>query len=100
MSASDLTPGEGRSTGWALPLKTMIWGMAEMRYLVAISCASSVLTLATLTLPAKSAAILSMVGASWRHGPHQTAQKSTRMGLSDLTTSCSQLAAVTSTTLA
>jgi hypothetical protein len=31
ISASDLTPGEGRSTGWSPPLKTMICGMAEMR---------------------------------------------------------------------
>src|SRR5581483_9900304 len=41
-----------------------------------------------------------MVGARARQGPHQTAQKSTSTGLSLLTTSCSQLAAVNSTTLA
>src|ERR1700722_3506007 len=41
-----------------------------------------------------------MIGESARQGPHQTAQKSTRTGLSLLTTSCSQLSAVSSTTLA
>src|SRR4051794_12798820 len=41
-----------------------------------------------------------MVGARARQGPHQTAQKSTSTGLSLWTTSLSQLAAVSSTTLA
>src|SRR5215468_4243868 len=41
-----------------------------------------------------------MVGDSCRHGPHHTAQKSTRTGLSLLTTSWSQFAAVRVTTLA
>src|ERR1700733_11797376 len=72
----------------------MSCGMAEMRYLAAISGASSVLTLATLTLPWKSLAILSMVGANCRQGPHHTAQKSTSTGMVLLTTSCSQLSLV------
>src|SRR5262249_11242008 len=72
MSASDLTPGEGRSTGCSPPLKIMICGMAEMRYRAATFWASSVFSLATLTLPAKSLAILSIVGASIRQGPHHT----------------------------
>src|SRR4051812_2103666 len=41
-----------------------------------------------------------MVGARARQGPHHTAQKSTRTGLSLLTTSCSQLSVVNSITLA
>src|SRR5262249_55290933 len=65
-----------------------------------MSWASSVLTLTTLTLPAKSLATLSIVGVSIRHGPHHTAQKSTRTGLSDLVTSCSQFSPVTSITFA
>src|SRR5262245_21146753 len=65
---------------------------------MAISLLSSVLSLPTLTLPANWSARRSMVGLRWRHGPHQTAQKSTRTGFSLLTTSCSQLAVVSSTT--
>src|SRR5438067_1535061 len=67
---------------------------------MAISLLSSVLSLPTLTLPWNWSAILSMVGARARQGPHHTAQKSTSTGLSLLTTSCSQLAVVSSTTLA
>src|SRR6516164_3690576 len=74
--------------------------MAEMPYLTAISGASSVLSLPTLILPANWSAILSIVGASIRHGPHHTAQKSTRTGFSLLVTSFSQFAAVNSITLA
>src|SRR5260370_30027221 len=60
----------------------------------------SVFSLPTLTLPAYCSASLSMVGPSIRQGPHHTAQKSTRTGLSLCTTSFSQFAVVSSTTLA
>src|SRR5438093_6882309 len=39
----------------------------------------------------------SMVGASWRHGPHHGAQKSTNTGLSLSTTSFCQFSEVSST---
>src|SRR5438067_615497 len=74
--------------------------MPEMPYLAAMSPCSSVFSLPTLSRPAKSVAILSMVGARARHGPHHGAQKSTSTGLSLLTTSCSQFSVVSSTTLA
>ena len=47
------------------------------------------------TPPRCSAAIASSDGASWRQGPHHSAQKSTRTGLSLLRTSCSKESSVT-----
>src|SRR6266849_6892752 len=76
----------------------MTWGMASIPYRRARSGFSSVFTLPTLTRPANCAAILSMVGASIRQGPHQAAQKSTSTSCSLLTTSWSQFAVVNSLT--
>src|SRR5262249_13605399 len=56
------------------------------------------LSLPTLTLPANCSASLSMVGPSWRHGPHHGAQKSTTTGMVLCSTSLAQLALVNSTT--
>src|SRR4051794_7912209 len=42
-----------------------------------------------------SAPISASTGATWRHGPHQGAQKSTSTGLSDFSTSASNVASVT-----
>src|ERR1700690_1395282 len=53
--------------------------------------------LPTLTLPSYSPASSSTIGAIARQGPHQAAQKSSRTGLSDFSTSESKLASVTST---
>src|SRR5688572_23889891 len=72
--------------------------MLVTRYLAARSWASSTFSLPTLTLPANWVATRSMIGVSWRQGPHQGAQKSTRTGISLLATSCSQLSAVNSMT--
>ncbi len=71
-----------------------------MPYLMATSCASSVLSLPTLTCRRTCRPVSFMVGPYVRHGPHQTAQKSTSTGLSLWTTSLSQLSAVSCTTLA
>src|SRR5262252_8325015 len=38
-----------------------------------------------------------MVGARTRHGPHHSAQKSTKTGTDDWSTSCSKLESVTAT---
>src|SRR5690606_32058392 len=56
-------------------------------------------SLPTLARPSYSAASSSMIGAIIRHGPHQTAQKSTSTGTSDCSTSCSKLSSVSVTYL-
>src|ERR1700677_713443 len=52
----------------------------------------------TLSLPLYCAATSSTTGANALHGPHQAAQKSTRTGCSDCSTSCSNVASFTSNT--
>src|SRR5438270_11393757 len=52
-------------------------------------------TLATVILSTFSAAISSSTGATILHGPHHSAQKSTRTGLSLASTSVSKVASVT-----
>src|SRR5438552_2163971 len=94
---SDVTPTKvlrGRSP----PLKMKTRGMLVTPYLVATSGASSTFSLPTFTLPTNCSASLSMVGPSWRHGPHQGAQKSTTTGTLLFSTSLAQLALVNSTT--
>src|SRR5262249_3606347 len=75
--------------GLSPPLNTRTRGMLATAYLVATSGLSSMFSLPTLTLPANWLAILSMVGPSARHGPHQGAQKSTTTGTSLWATSFS-----------
>jgi hypothetical protein len=55
---------------------------------------SSTFSFSTFRRPARSAAILSITGATARQGPHQGAQKSTSTGIGDLSTSCAQFASV------
>src|SRR3954470_16988192 len=55
------------------------------------------LSLAMVSLSACSAAISSSTGATILHGPHHSAQKSTRTGLSLPRTSLAKLASVTVT---
>src|SRR5687767_6636670 len=55
---------------------------------------------ATLSRPLYSSARASTVGAICLQGPHHTAQKSTSVGTSDLRTSDSKLASVSSLTFA
>src|SRR6476619_7900251 len=52
-------------------------------------------SLAIVGLPACSPAISSSTGATWRHGPHHSAQKSTRTGPSAPRTSVAKLLSVT-----
>src|SRR5664279_636699 len=54
-------------------------------------------SLATVTLSSCLVAISSRIGATMRHGPHHSAQKSTMTGFSDCRTSVSKLASVTFT---
>ena len=56
---------------------------------------SSTLTLAITALPSCSTAMSSRTGPSMRHGPHHSAQKSTRTGSSDWRTFWSKSASVT-----
>src|ERR1700728_1592336 len=52
----------------------------------------------TLSLPLYCVATSSTTGANARHGPHQAAQKSTKTGCSAWSTSCSNVASLTSKT--
>src|SRR3954453_15802397 len=58
------------------------------------------LTLTSLSSPARSSAILSRIGETAWHGPHHSAQKSTRTGFSLFRTSSSKLASVTASAIA
>src|SRR5918995_3269624 len=60
---------------------------------------ASTSSLRTSTLPAYLVASFSISGATIRHGPHHSAQKSTTTGFSDWRTSVSKVASVTSGTL-
>src|SRR5688500_2456207 len=66
---------------------------------MAVCGLASTSSLRTSTLPAYLAASFSISGATMRHGPHHSAQKSTTTGLSLWSTSVSNVASVTSGTL-
>src|SRR6266404_2364345 len=70
-------------------------GMPRTPYFIGVSGFSSILILATVTLPAILAAISSRVGAMLLHGPHHSAQKSTRTGPGARSTSASNELSVT-----
>src|SRR5437868_10670095 len=57
------------------------------------------LTFTTLSLPSISLAMSSSAGPIMRQGPHHSAQKSTRTGVSDFRTSCSKEASVALTVI-
>src|SRR6185436_16218305 len=59
---------------------------------------SSTFNFTTEALAEYCSATASIAGASMRHGPHHSAQKSTRTGFSDLSTSLSKELSVTSLT--
>src|ERR671912_2340043 len=77
--------------------KRAMVGMLEMPKPPASSDSASTSTLATFREPSYSLAISSITGATWRHGAHQEAQKSTSTGTSELRTSSSNVLAVTAT---
>src|SRR5215211_1230575 len=57
------------------------------------------LTFTILSLPSMSLAMSSSEGPIMRQGPHHSAQKSTRTGVSDFKTSCSKEASVALTVM-
>src|SRR6478735_6616317 len=69
--------------------------MPVTRYDDGVTGFSSTFILKKVILSPWEPAISSRIGATWRHGPHHSAQKSTRTGLSDLRTSASKLSSVT-----
>src|SRR5688500_1490700 len=75
-------------------LKTIIVGIDMTPYCAAVCWFSSTLSLTTRR-SCRSPAISSSTGATTRHGPHQGAQKSTRTGCSDSSTSAWKFASVT-----
>src|ERR671915_526470 len=74
--------------------KAMV-GMLEIPKLPASSDSASTSTLATFREPSYSSAIRSITGATWRHGAHQEAQKSTSTGTSEFRISSSNVLVVT-----
>ena len=70
-------------------LNTAKVGMLKTLYFDAISLFWSTFTLTKLSLPEYSLAISSTIGATALHGPHHGAQKSTKTGILDFTTSSS-----------
>src|SRR2546423_13566833 len=77
------------------PLKTIMVGIPRTPYFIGVCGFSSILTLATVTLPAMSVANSSRNGPIMRHGPHHSAQKSTTTGPLARSTSASKLLSVT-----
>src|SRR3712207_6726837 len=75
-------------------LKTIIVGIDMTPYWAAVCWFSSTLSF-TMRRSPRSPAISSSTGATTRHGPHHGAQKSTRTGCSDSSTSAWKFASVT-----
>src|SRR3546814_20890663 len=69
--------------------------MPRTPYLAGASGFSSILSLATVTLPSSSSLIYSSAGAIIRQGPHHSAQKSTSTGSEAPSTSVWNEASVT-----
>src|SRR5271155_6023682 len=76
-------------------LKRIMVGMPRTPYFIGVCGFSSILTFATVTLPAMSVASSSRNGPIMRHGPHHSAQKSTTTGPLARSTSASKLLSVT-----
>src|SRR6266699_2541385 len=81
-------------------LMTRRVGMPRILKRAAVAPFASTSSLPTLTRPLYSSAMASTVGAIARHGAHQAAQKSTKTGVLDFTTSDSKFASVISIVLA
>src|SRR2546427_12556568 len=73
-------------------------GMPLMPYLCETEGLSSTFSLTTRALLAYFSATASTVGASMRHGAHHAAQKSTKTGRSDFSTSFSKVPSLVSLT--
>src|SRR3954462_2137551 len=76
-------------------LKRIIVGIERTSYFAAVCWFSSTLSL-TIRRSCRSLAISSRTGPTTRQGPHHGAQKSTRTGVSDSSTSAWKLVSVTS----
>src|SRR4051794_10319915 len=70
-----------------------------MPYSAVSPCCSSMLTLAIFTRPSYSSASSPRIGAIILHGPHHSAQKSTRTGVGDWITSTAKFSCVNVTIL-
>src|ERR1700744_2224468 len=70
-------------------------GMPRTPYLLGVFGFSSILTLATVRRPCRSVARSSRNGATILHGPHHSAQKSTRTGSLECSTRLSKLPSLT-----
>ena len=70
-------------------------GMLITEYFEAVAGFSSTFSLATFALHSNSRATSYRMGFCIWQGPHHTAQKSTKTGMGDLTTSVSKLLSVT-----
>src|SRR5450759_4078231 len=81
-------------------LKSISVGIDMIPYFSATDGTSSTFSFTTVTLAPHFSARDSTIGATWRHGPHHTAQKSTRTGLSLFRTDDSKVASVISVTFA
>src|SRR4051812_49908312 len=75
-------------------LKRIIVGIERTSYFAAVCWFSSTLSL-TIRRSCRSLAISSRTGPTTRQGPHHGAQKSTRTGVSDSSTSAWKLVSVT-----
>src|ERR1700756_5490712 len=93
--------------GWAPIWRDASWpslnsikvGIDMIPYLAAVPGFSSTLSLTIFTLPLSELEISSSAGAIIRHGPHHSAQKSTTTGPVALSTSFSNVASVTFSTM-
>src|SRR5580704_3079036 len=80
-------------------LNSISVGIDMMPYLAAVPGFSSTLSLTIFTLPFSELEISSSAGEIIRHGPHHSAQKSTTTGPLALSTSASNVASVTFSTM-
>src|ERR1700759_479985 len=67
------------SAGWPLK-KAITAGIDWMPIWPGIAGCSSMFILTSLTLPLAARTAFSMIGVSWRHGPHHGAQQALKTG--------------------
>src|ERR1700756_2789390 len=87
-----------RDASWP-SLNSIKVGIDMMPYLAAVPGFSSTLSLTIFTLPLSEVEISSSAGEIMRQGPHHSAQKSTTTGPLALSTSISNVASVTFSTM-
>src|SRR6201988_4948530 len=87
-----------REASWP-SLNSIKVGIDMMPYFAAVPGFSSTLSLTIFTLPLSEVELSSSAGPIIRHGPHHSAQKSTTTGPLALSTSFSNVASVTFSTM-